>query len=81
MPSACVLTEYGPPEVLEWKDVPLPEPSEGQVRIKVRVSGVGPTDLKIRRGELRAVFPLREPGVLGFERPESSTPSAAWSTM
>jgi NADPH:quinone reductase-like Zn-dependent oxidoreductase len=38
-----------------------------QVRIKVRVSGVGPTDLKIRRGDLEGVFPLPEPAVLGFE--------------
>src|SRR5437879_10356577 len=45
----------------------MPEPSGREVRIKVRVSGVGPTDLKIRRGELEAVFPLPEPAVLGFE--------------
>jgi NADPH:quinone reductase-like Zn-dependent oxidoreductase len=67
VPSACVLTEYGPPTVLEWKDVPLREPSAGQIRIKVRVSGVGPTDLKIRRGDLDGAFPLPEPAVLGFE--------------
>lgn len=67
MPHACVLTEYGPPDVLRWKDVPRPEPTESQVRIKVRVSGVGPTDLKIRRGDLNGVFPLPEPPVLGFE--------------
>jgi len=45
--------------------VPLPEPSEGQIRIKVRVSGVEPADLKIRRGDLNV--PLPEPAVLGFE--------------
>jgi NADPH:quinone reductase-like Zn-dependent oxidoreductase len=67
VPSACVLTGYGPPKVLEWKDVPTPEPSEREIRIKVRVSGVGPTDLKIRRGDVQAIFPLPEPAVLGFE--------------
>jgi len=67
MASACVLTEYGPPDVLEWEDVPMPEPHERQIRIKVRVSGVSPTDLKIRRGDLNGVFPLPEPAVLGFE--------------
>lgn len=45
----------------------MPEPSEGQIRIEVRVSGVGPTDLKIRRGDLDGVFPLPQPAVLGFE--------------
>ncbi len=67
MPSACLLTEYGPPNVLEWKDVAMPEPAETQIRIRVRVSGVGPTDLKIRRGDLDGVFPMTEPAVLGFE--------------
>src|SRR6476660_330931 len=67
MPSACIVTGYGPPDVLEWKDVPMPEPSATEIRIKVRVSGVGPTDLKIRRGNLEAVFPLPDPAVLGFE--------------
>jgi len=67
MPNAAVLTTYGPPSVLEWTDVAMPQPSERQVRIKVRVSGVGPTDLKIRRGDLNGVFPLPAPAVLGFE--------------
>jgi len=67
VPSACVVTGYGPPDVLEWKDVPMPEPSAKEIRIKVRVPGVGPTDLKIRRGDVQAVFPLPEPAVLGFE--------------
>src|ERR1700750_597286 len=67
MPSACGVTGYGPPDVLECENVPMPEPSATEIRIKVRVSGVGPTDLKIRRGEVQAVFPLPEPAVLGFE--------------
>ena len=67
MPSACVLTDYGPPDVLKWQAVPMLEPSDTQIRIKVRVSGVGPTDLKIRRGDLNGAFPLPEPAVLGFE--------------
>lgn len=64
---AAVVTTYGPPSVLEWTQVPMPQPSERQIRIKVRVSGVSPSDLKIRRGDLKAVFPLPQPGILGFE--------------
>jgi NADPH:quinone reductase-like Zn-dependent oxidoreductase len=45
----------------------MPEPSAREIRIKVRVSGVGPTDLKIRRGDVKGIFPLPEPAVLGFE--------------
>ena len=67
MPSACVLTKYGPPSVLEWAEVAMPDPSKGEIRIKAIVSGVGPTDLKIRRGSLAAVYPLPDRAVLGFE--------------
>ncbi|MBM9506858.1 NADP-dependent oxidoreductase [Actinacidiphila acididurans] len=66
MPGAVVLSEFGPPEVLRWAEVPLPEPAKGQIRIKVKAAGVGPTDLAIRSGHLKA-FPLGPDTVLGFE--------------
>jgi NADPH:quinone reductase-like Zn-dependent oxidoreductase len=65
MPKAVVLTQYGPPDVLAWRDVPMPEPGPGQVRIRVKAAGVGPTDLKIRRGKVRFARP--PDAVLGFE--------------
>lgn len=67
MPKAVVLTQYGPPSVLVWRDVPMPEPGPGQVRIRVKAAGIMPTDLQIRRGDLRAAFPLPPDAVLGFE--------------
>ena len=67
MPKAVVLTDYGPPDVLVWSDVPMPEPGPGQIRIRVQAAGVSPTDPKIRRGDLKAVLPLPLNAVLGFE--------------
>jgi len=67
MPKAVVLTKFGPPDVLVWSDVPMPEPGPGQVRIRIKAAGVSPTDPKIRRGDLEAVFPLPARAVLGFE--------------
>lgn len=67
MPHAAVLTDYGPPDVLVWSPVAMPEPGPGQIRLRVHAAGVGPTDLKIRRGDLRQVFPLPPSAVLGFE--------------
>jgi NADPH:quinone reductase-like Zn-dependent oxidoreductase len=66
MPNAVVMTGYGPPEVLEWDAVPLPEPGRGQIRIKVQAAGISPTDLALRAGYLTA-FPLPPRAVLGFE--------------
>jgi NADPH:quinone reductase-like Zn-dependent oxidoreductase len=66
MPNAVVMTGYGPPEVLKWAGVPLAEPDEGQIRIKVKAAGISPTDLALRAGYLKAI-PLPPNAVLGFE--------------
>jgi NADPH:quinone reductase-like Zn-dependent oxidoreductase len=67
MPNAVVMTGYGPPEVLKWAQVPLPEPGPGQIRIKVRAAGISPTDLALRAGYLKDAIPLPPHAVLGFE--------------
>ena len=46
--------------------VPLREPGEGQIRIKVKAAGISPTDLALRVGSLKAI-PLPPNAVLGFE--------------
>jgi NADPH:quinone reductase-like Zn-dependent oxidoreductase len=61
------MTGYGPPEVLKWAQVPLPEPGEGQIRIKVKAAGISPTDLALRAGYLKGAIPLPANAVLGFE--------------
>src|SRR6201997_4747971 len=66
MPNAVVMTGYGPPEVLNWAQVPLPEPGQGQIRIKVKAAGISPTDLALRAGYLKDI-PLPAEAVLGFE--------------
>src|SRR5690348_18352287 len=67
MPDAIVMTGYGPPEVLKWAQVPLPEPGQGQIRIKVKAAGISPTDLVLRAGYLKEAIPLPTDAVLGFE--------------
>jgi NADPH:quinone reductase-like Zn-dependent oxidoreductase len=67
MPNAIVLTEFGGPEVLQWQSVPEQHPGPGQVLIRVKAAGVGPTDLHIRSGDLSHVFPQKAGSVLGFE--------------
>jgi len=62
-----VLTGYGPPEMLRWQEVPPLEPTGRQIRLRVRAAGVGPTDLAIRRGNLKEAFALAPDAVLGFE--------------
>jgi NADPH2:quinone reductase len=47
---SIVYTRAGDPSVLELVERPLPEPGEGEVRLRVHVSGVNPTDWKSRSG-------------------------------
>jgi NADPH2:quinone reductase len=48
--KAIVYSQTGGPEVLRLVERPVPEPGPGEVRVRVHVSGVNPTDWKARRG-------------------------------
>ena len=67
MSRAVLLTDFGAPEVLRLGDVVVPSPAPLQIRVTVRFAGVGPTDLAIRSGHLRGVFPAFPGSVIGFE--------------
>jgi NADPH:quinone reductase-like Zn-dependent oxidoreductase len=67
MARAMIATGYGPPTVLQPGEVEVGDPGPAQIRVAVRFAGVGPTDLAIRAGYLREVYPLRPGAVLGFE--------------
>lgn len=55
---AVVYSEVGGPEVLRLVERAIPEPAAGEVRVRVSVSGVNPTDWKAReRGSDGAPFP------------------------
>ncbi|MDQ3579106.1 MAG: NADP-dependent oxidoreductase [Actinomycetota bacterium] len=65
--KAVVIDEFGGPEVLHVADRELPEPGSGQVRVRVRASGLNPMDRKVRSGEMQQMFPTELPTVLGVE--------------
>lgn len=65
--KAIRFDQYGEPaKVLAVEDLPLPEPGEGEVRLRILASPVNPSDLLYVRGHYagtQAVFPAQ----VGFE--------------
>ncbi len=62
--KAALRTRYGPPDVIQIKDVEKPVPKNNEVLIKVRAASVNPLDWHTMRGEpylARMMGGLREP--------------------
>ncbi|NOK22019.1 NADP-dependent oxidoreductase [Corallococcus carmarthensis] len=64
---AYVLTKYGGPQTAESRDIPIPQPRPGEVRIRVRAAGLNPVDYKLREGQLKVITRYPLPVVLGNE--------------
>jgi NADPH2:quinone reductase len=52
---AMVFESYGEPEVMRLRDVPVPEPQDSEVLIRVGYAGVNPSDSKARSGQSESV--------------------------
>ena len=58
--KAIVYCEYGPPEVLQLKEIEKPTPADNEVLVKVRAAGTNPLD-GMHTGRARIVTGLRKP--------------------
>src|SRR5436853_401468 len=61
--KAIQLDGPGPPDALHVRDLPLPEPPDGWVRIRIESFGINRSELHLRLGlATNATFP-RVPGI------------------
>jgi NADPH:quinone reductase-like Zn-dependent oxidoreductase len=63
--NAMRIEAFGGPEVLHLQKIPVPEPREGEMLLKIRAASVNPVDYKIRLGKYPAVQADQLPYVLG----------------
>jgi NADPH:quinone reductase-like Zn-dependent oxidoreductase len=78
--------EHGAADVLKLEQIPVPEPKEGEVLVRVHAAGVNPVDWKMRKGsnpnlpvtpgiDLSGIVEKIAPGVTGFK-----TGQEVWGT-
>lgn len=63
------VARYGPPEVVEFREVPTPVPAAGEVRIRVLATAVTAGDWRVRSGLMPRGFGVLRGVALGFGGP------------
>jgi len=67
--KAIVCTEYGPPEVLQLKEVEKPTPKDNEVLIKIHSAAVTVSDCIVRSGKVNILLWIPMRIFIGFRRP------------
>ena len=61
--KAVVIDTFGGPEVLQLRDIPEPQPGEGEVLVDIHATTINPADCHVRRGARQNIvetkFPIR----------------------
>lgn len=63
--KAAYITETGPPENIQYGELPTPEPKAGQVLVRVEAMAVNPIDTYIRSGMVKMNLPM--PFIIGCD--------------
>lgn len=67
MSQRITYDHFGRPDVFVFGEAPELIPGPGQVRVRTRIASVNPTDAKVRRGEMEAIFPSTFPVCPGVD--------------
>jgi NADPH:quinone reductase-like Zn-dependent oxidoreductase len=65
--KAAIINEFGPPEVLQIKEIEKPVANEEQVLIKIKSIGINPVDTKVRAGTSGVSKKISLPAILGWD--------------
>ena len=68
--KAVICTRYGPPEVLQLKEVPKPVPTDTEVLVKVYATTVSVADIRVRGFRVPCWFWPQARMFLGLRRPK-----------
>lgn len=65
--QAIIINRYGGPEVLELATVDRPHIKENELLVKVQATSINPVECAMRRGQLKYLFRLKFPAILGVD--------------
>ena len=67
--KAIICTKYGPPEVLQLKEVEKPTPKDNEVLVKIHAAAVTVSDCIVRSGKVNILLWIPMRIFIGFRRP------------
>lgn len=77
--KAAYYESYGSPDVVEIRDIPTPEPKDGEVLVKVEVTLVTSGDARMRAFDIPALFRIPGRFMLGWPKPKNPVLGFAFS--
>ena len=72
--KAMVCTKYGPPEVLQLREVEKPVPKDHEVLVKIHAAAVTSSDCYVRGMNLPFLYRFAARIALGFMKAEAADP-------
>ena len=77
--KAVICTGYGPPEVLQIREVDKPVPKKNEVLVRVMASAVNSGDVRVRSLAVKGIMKVVMRLVLGFNKPRKAIPGTVYS--
>lgn len=77
--KAVICNYYGPPEVLQIREINKPKPNENEILVRVMASAVNSADVKVRSLEVKGLMKVVMRLVLGYKRPRKAIPGSVFS--
>jgi NADPH:quinone reductase-like Zn-dependent oxidoreductase len=70
--TAAIWTAYGPPDVLQLREIPVPVPKDRQILVQVAVSNIFPGDCELRRLDVKIPGKFLMRLLCGWSKPRAN---------